>query len=54
MHHAEELMSLKDRLDKNPANTQERFFEEHFQEPDPVSLQKQAGLHASQPASPDA
>ena len=51
---SEELMSLKDRLDKNPTNTQERFFEEHFQEPDPVSLQKQAGLHASQPASPDA
>ena len=41
----DELMSLKDRLAQQPEQPKESFFDDHFQEPDPVVLQQQAGLH---------
>ena len=38
-------MSLKGRLQKDPADPVHVFHDNHFQEPDPISLQAQAGLH---------
>ena len=44
---AENMLSLKDRIELSPADPKQEFFENHFQEPDLISLQTQAGLHQS-------
>ena len=41
----ETMMSLKERLQKDPTDPVHVFHDNHFQEPDPISLQAQAGLH---------
>ena len=45
-------MPLKGRLQKDPADPVHVFHDNHFQEPDPISLQAQAGLHQAQRLSP--
>ena len=49
----ETLLSLKERmLQLDPATQAQPFFNEHFEEPDPVLLQQRAGLHHRHPAAP--
>ena len=49
----ETLLSLKERMFKlEPAAQEQPFFNEHFEEPDPVLLQQRAGLHHRHAAAP--
>ena len=41
---ANEILSLKERIAQAPEEPTHKFFDDHFQEPDPVQLQSCAGL----------